>query len=337
MVTALAFIFVFGLLTLVHEVGHFTVAKLAGIRVEEFGIGFGTPVITTRRGDTLYSLRILPLGGFVKMSGEDAPVPDDEKAFNNKPVLSRLAVIAAGPFMNFILAIFLFAIIFFFVGIPERAPLVGAVLEGTPAAEAGLAAGDRVLSINGERIETWEEMVESIQGSGAKTIEISAARQDKIITVELMPEIDPETGVGYIGVQRDVHRYRFLASLYYGFVQTVGILVFIIARIAEMVTGQIAPEIAGPVGIVQAVGEVARTGVLNLLYLAAILSINIALCNLFPIPMLDGGQLLFLGLEAARGKPLEPEQEGFFRFVGILFLLFLLVIVTYRDISRLIL
>jgi len=336
-VTALAFIFTFGLLTIAHEVGHFTVAKLAGIRVEEFGIGFGPSVVTAWRGETLYSLRLLPLGGFVKMSGEDAPVPDDDRAFNNKPVLCRLAVIAAGPFMNLLLAILLFALIFFLVGIPERAPLVGAVLEGSPAAEAGLAAGDRVLSINGEEVASWEEMVAAIQDSGTEVIAVRFARQGEIITVELRPEIDPDSGIGYIGIQRGMRRYRILTSLYYGFVQTVAILAFIIARLGEMLTGQIAPEITGPVGIVQAVGEVVRTGLLNLLSLAAILSINIALFNLFPIPMLDGGQILFLGLEALRKKPLKPEQEGFLRFVGILFLLFLLVVVTYRDISRLLL
>jgi len=337
MVTALAFIFIFGLLTIAHELGHFTMAKLAGIRVEEFSIGFGPPVLKARRGETLYSMRLLPLGGFVKMIGEDAPVPDDEEAFNNKPVHTRLAVMAAGPFMNLLLAVFLFALIFFFVGIPEGAPLVGAVLEGSPAAEAGLAAGDRILSINGDKINSWEEMVSFIQDRGPEVLEISYARQGEVKTVVIKPEIDPETGTSYIGVQRGVARYRILPSFYYGFLQTVGILVFILARLGEMLTGQIAPEITGPVGIVQAVGQVARLGVLNVLSLAAILSVNIALFNLFPIPMLDGGQLLFLGVEALRGKPLKPEQEGFLRFIGILFLLFLLVVVTYRDISRLLL
>lgn len=337
MLTALAFIFIFGLLTIFHELGHFVVAKLVGIRVEEFGIGFGPKLVSARRGETLYSLRLLPLGGFVKMTGEENPLTNDERAFPNKPVLSRFAVIAAGPFMNFILAVLLFGMIFFLVGVPERTPLIGGVLPDSPAHEAGLKPGDRILSIEGEAVRTWEEMVTVIQKAGTRKIELKVERKGKALTVTLSPEPHPESGTPFIGVQRVIHRYHFFLSWYHGFLQTVGVLVFILMRIVEMLTGQIAPEVAGPVGIVQVVGEVARTGLLNLLSLAAILSINLALFNLFPIPMLDGGQFLFLGIESVRGKPLEPEQEGFFKFIGMLLLLLLLVTVTYRDITRLIL
>lgn len=335
MVTVLASILVFGLLTMFHEVGHFTVAKLSGIRVEEFGIGFGTQIFSRKGGETLYSLRLLPLGGFVKMSGEETPVPNDVRAYNNKSVLTRFAVIAAGPLMNFVLAVILFGLIFFISGVPERAPLVGGTIADSPAQGAGLKVGDRVLNINGEEVATWEQMALSIQESTGERIELTVARRDEVFVVELVPELDPETGVGMIGVERIIRRYHPLASIYYGFLQTVGAAVFIITMLAGMVTGHIAPELSGPLGIIQVVGEAARTGFLDVLFLAAILSINIALFNLFPIPMLDGGQLLFLAVEGIRGKPLEPEQEGFFRFLGILLLLLLFVAVTYSDVTKL--
>jgi len=337
MVTILSFVLVFGLLTMFHEVGHFIVAKLTGIRVEEFGIGFGTRLFSRKRGETLYTLRLLPLGGFVKMSGEESPVPDDARAFNNKSVLTRFAVIAAGPFMNFVLAALLFGLIFFLLGVPEKAPIAGGIIAASPAEGAGLQIGDRVLSINGEEVETWEEMAAFIQGSGGQEIQLAIARKNEILSVTLVPEPDPQTGVILIGVERIIHRHRPFLSLYYGFLQTVGAAIFILTMLAGMITGRVAPELSGPLGIIQVVGEAARTGFLDLLSLAAILSINIALFNLFPIPMLDGGQLLFLAVEGIRGKPLKPEQEGFFRFLGILLLLTLLIAVTYSDINRLLL
>ncbi|NLP18218.1 MAG: RIP metalloprotease RseP [Firmicutes bacterium] len=335
--TALAFVLVFGLLTTFHEVGHFTVAKLMGIRVEEFGIGFGTQIFSHKRGETLYSLRLLPLGGFVKMSGEDTPAPSDARSYNNKSVLTRIAVIAAGPFMNLVLAVILFGLIFFISGVPEQAPLVGGIIADSPAQGAGLQIGDEVLSINGQEVETWEQMALSIQEGAGERIRLTVARQDETFIVELRPEPDPETGINLIGVERVIRRYRPLTSVYYGFLQTVEAAIFIITMLAGMITGRIAPELSGPVGIIQTVGEAARTGFLDVLFLAAILSINIALFNFFPIPMLDGGQLLFLTVEGIRGKPLRPEQEGFFRFIGILLLLLLLVAVTYSDITRLLL
>ena len=208
MVTALAFVLVFGLLTTFHEVGHFTVDKLMGIRVEEFGIGFGTQIFSHKRGETLYSLRLFPLGGFVKMSGEDTPAPSDARSYNNKSVLTRIAVIAAGPFMNLVLAVILFGLIFFISGVPEQAPLVGGIIADSPAQGAGLQIGDEVLSINGQEVETWEQMALSIQEGAGERIRLTVARQDETFIVELRPEPDPETGINLIGVERVIRRYR---------------------------------------------------------------------------------------------------------------------------------
>lgn len=337
-VTTLAFIFVFGLLVIFHETGHFAAAKLVGIRVEEFCIGFGPKIIGAKRGETFYSVRLLPLGGFVKMTGEEGDSDvNDERSFMNKSVLSRLAVIGAGPFMNFVLAVILFAALFFIIGVPESNPLIGEVLTGSPADVAGLQTGDRVVAVAGEKVDTWEDMVAAIRSSPIESIPFQIERQGNILQLELTPKVNAETGTTYIGIQRVIYRHSFFLAWAQGFKQSVRLVTFIGRQLLSMVTGQITPDVAGPVGIYQVIGEVARTGFLNLISLAAVLSVNLALFNLFPIPMLDGGQLVFLSIEAIRGRPLAPEQEGFLKFIGILLLMFLLVTVTFRDVTRLVL
>lgn len=334
MITILAFIFVFGLLVVGHELGHYLVAKLVGIRVEEFSVGFGRPLLRWQRGETMYGIRMLPLGGFVRMTGEDGAETTDPRSFANRPVLQRMAVVLAGPVMNVVLAVVLFGMVFFMVGVPSPEPVLGGIMPQSPAAEAGLEAGDLVVAVDGNQIDSWEDLARNIRENQDRPLELEVQREERTLMAEVTPEVDESTGFPVIGIERDMRSMSALASLGEGLRQTVDFTYFILATLVQMVTGQVPADVAGPVGIAQIVGEVARTGLVNLLTLAAVLSINLAIFNLFPIPVLDGGQILFLALEGLRGRPLDPDQEGYFRYIGIFLLLLLLVAVTLRDIAR---
>ncbi len=334
MITILAFIFVFGLLVVGHELGHYLVAKLVGIKVEEFSVGFGRPLLRWQRGETMYGVRMLPLGGFVRMTGEDGAASTDPRSFANRPVVQRMAVVVAGPVMNVVLAVILFGLVFFMVGAPSPEPVLGGIMPQSPAAEAGLEAGDRVVAVDNKPVNSWEDLAYSIRQNEDQALELEVQREAQTLEVEVTPVPEDSTGVPVIGIERKMTSMSVLASLGEGLSQTVDFTLFILATLVEMVTGQVPADVAGPVGIAQIVGEVARTGMVNLLTLAAVLSINLAIFNLFPIPVLDGGQILFLALEGVRGKPLDPDQEGYFRYIGIFLLLLLLVAVTLRDIAR---
>jgi regulator of sigma E protease len=334
--TALAFIFVLGLLVIFHELGHFVMAKKTGVLVEEFGIGFGPKLMSRDFGETVYSIRLFPLGGFVKMLGEgdDAGI-DSERSFRQLPSGKRLLIVGAGPVMNFLLAIVLFALIFFLVGIPVQEAEVGAVIPGSPAEDAGIRPGDKIVEIEGAPIENWNQVIEQIAPRTERNICITLKRHAKEIGVELVPELSAEGDRGVIGITRAMQTHRPIASLYYGARQTLDTTVFIVSRLVEMVIQRQPTDVAGPVGIVQIVGEAARTGFINLLSLTAILSVNLGLFNLFPIPLLDGGQIVLMAWEGLRGKRLGPDQEGAFNLIGMLLLLTLLILATYQDLRRL--
>lgn len=335
MTTALAFVFVFGLLTIFHELGHFLMAKRLGILVEEFGVGFGPELLSRRWGETRYSLRLFPLGGFVRMLGEEEEAVPSERSFRCQPVKNRLLVIGAGPLMNFVLAVLLFAVIFFVVGVPAKEAKIGGVVPGEPAARAGLKAGDVIISIDGRTVHTWDEVVAIVSRRAGQETEIRVLRGKEALTFSVVPRAADAGGRGVIGIQRVMQRHKPFTSLYLGARQTLGTTAFILVRLGQMIMQRVPADVAGPLGIVQAVGEVARTGFLNLLSLAALLSINLGLFNLFPIPLLDGGQLVVIGWEGLRGEPLGPEREGFLKLIGVILLLGILALATYQDLMRL--
>lgn len=334
MTTVLAFVLVFGLLTIFHELGHFLMAKKAGILVEEFGIGFGPKLWGQSWGETVYSIRLFPLGGFVKMLGEETD-SKNERSFRSQPPTKRLLVIGAGPVMNFILAALLFAFIFFLVGVPVEQAEIGAVVPESPAYKAGIKPGDVIVAIQGIPIKAWAEVPAAIATRAGKTTDITINRSGQILTVKVMPELAPDGQRGIIGIERSMKKHRPLASLYWGARQMIGTTIFIFQQVIEMIVQRQATEVAGPLGIVQVVSEVAHTGFINLLSLAAVLSVNLGLFNLFPIPMLDGGQIVLITWEAIRGKGLTPDQEGAINLIGVLLLLALLALATYQDFKRL--
>ncbi len=328
-------IIIFGLLILVHEFGHFITAKRNDVKVHEFSLGMGPTILGMKKGETVYNLRLLPLGGFVRMAGmEDQDEEDDPRGFNKKTVLQRMWIIFAGPLMNFITALILFIVAFMGVGIPSNSNVIGQVLEGQPAAEVGLQSGDRIMEINGEKVETWQDLVKIIHSNPDQRVILTINRDDQIQKVQVVPRKDAESGVGMIGIMQSWEKKGLITATSMGLQQAYEFSKLIIVSIVQMITGAIKPEVAGPVGVVSMVGEVSQFGLGSLMTFAGILSINLGLINLFPIPALDGSRLVFLGFEGLRGRPVDPAKENFIHLVGFVLLMALMVVITYQDILR---
>ena len=345
MQTFIASLIVFGLIIFVHEFGHYIVAKLAGVRVEEFALGMGPKLISTKRGDTVYSLRAFPLGGFCRMAGESgnqefSPTTIiDPGRFDQKPVLARMGVVVAGPLMNFLLAILLFSLMFTFLGIPQGyTTTIGEVRVGSPAEGVGLQPGDKIIQINDTKVNTWSEMVQIINGNAGVPLQLQVEKAGKLQTLKVTPQVDPDTKVGLIGITpRDViwQKIGLIAGLREGLSRTWEITAMTVLGLIEMIKGKVSSEgVAGPVGIIQLIGESARFGFIYLINLTALISINLGLLNLLPIPALDGSRLLFMLVEAVRGKPVNPSKENFVHLIGFVLLMALMLLVTYKDLVR---
>lgn len=335
-----AFVIVLGPTIFFHELGHFLVAKAVGVRVHEFAMGFGPVLWKRRKGDTVYSVRGLPLGGFVKLAGMDMPedeadmvADDDEGSFNNKTLGQRLAVIAAGPIMNLVLATLLFAL---YMGLVVVPPTVQVVEPQSPAAAAGLLPGDVITEVAGLKIQSIREINQIVANHQNEEIAISILREGHRLDLEITPRLDPEIdrarlGVGMVEKPRETAGRALLSGLERTYVVSRDIIL----AITRMISGKIEPDIAGPIGIFQLVGESASRGFFFVLFIAAVLSVNLGLFNFLPIPVLDGGWLILLIWEAIRGRPLEPEQKGIVQFIGLAFLLLLMLFATYKDLLRL--
>lgn len=350
MTTLVATIFVLGILIFFHELGHFLVAKKSGIRVERFSLGFPPRMIGKKIGDTEYCLSWIPLGGYVKMAGED---PDETKIegkpyeFMSKPVGIRALVIAAGPVMNFILAIFIFWGIIFFKGMQEthyESTQVGLVETGGPADEAGIKPGDMIVSINGIEVTTFRDMAQIIYQQVEKPIEVKWLREGEEFTARITTFKDrvldekgemQEVGKIGIGPSYTTIKVGFFQSL----AEAVGTVIFILVETIKFLVGFITGTssiklLGGPVFIAKAAGEAAKSGFVYLLSLMGILSVNLALINILPIPVLDGGHLLFLGIEKIKGSPLSLKQRATMQQIGLAFLILLIMFITYNDFLR---
>jgi len=336
--TAAATIFVFGLLVLVHELGHFFTAKIVGMRVDEFAIGFGPKIVSYQYGETLYSLRIIPLGGFNKIAGMDPDEEQDQYSFNAKSIPARMLVIVAGATMNFVLAVLLFMVIFLSAGIdtPSAQPIIGNVLADKPAAQAGLVVGDRIVAVNDIEIRSWQQFVNIVQVNANNELTLRYQRQGKMRVVTVVPAYDEKVNRGVIGImpQLDKMHPGFVEAVSLSFKQTYMVADSMVVGIVQMVTGKIAAEVAGPIGVAQMAGEVAKLGLIPLLQFAAFLSINLGLINLLPIPALDGGHLVTLAVEGIRGKALNKNHQQFIQMIGFTLLMLLFLVATYKDIVR---
>jgi regulator of sigma E protease len=349
MTTILATIFVLGVLIFIHELGHFLIAKWARIRVEKFSLGFPPFVITRRVGETQYCLGAIPLGGFVKMAGEN---PDEETTgepyeFMSKRVHVRAAVIAAGPVMNFILAwLILWGILFFrgeAITEPDP-PRIGIVSPGSPAEKAGLQIDDLITSINSVPVTSFTEMALLISQQVEKPITVTWIRNGQEMSATVTTAADRiynEKGekipVGKLGVAREYsfRRLGFFEAAGRGFLEVIGFVKLLVKFVYDLIAMNVSAKmIGGPVFIAQVAGEMAELGFSALLRFMAFLSVNLAVLNVLPIPVLDGGHLVFLLIERIKGSPLTVNQRMVAQQIGLVFLLLVIVLVTYNDIVR---
>ncbi|SDY90767.1 RIP metalloprotease RseP [Tindallia californiensis] len=329
MTTTIVAIFVFGLLVFFHELGHFAVAKFVGIKVYEFAIGMGPKVVHITKAETLYSIRALPIGGFVRMEGEDEE-SSTENSFSQKTVKERISVILAGPVMNFILGFLCFFLIFLSIGVPSTQ--ISEVIKDSPAYNAGIQSDDHIQRIQGNQITSWEQLVGKISASKGEAMVLEVVRGDEKLYFEVNPEIDEDTGRAMIGIipGSEISISGALVNSYH---QTIFIFTEILNFLQQLIRGQAdTANVAGPVGIISLVGEASRSGWIDVVGLAGLISINLGIMNLLPIPALDGSRIIFLILEGIRGKPINPEKEALVHMIGITLLMMLMMIITYKDI-----
>lgn len=341
LISAIAIVFVFGLLVLVHEFGHFITAKKTGMRVDEFAIGFGPKIWSTRRGETVYSIRSIPLGGFNKIAGMEKGMDEDagDRAYWARPVWARMIVILAGSFMNFVLPFVIFAGIFFFNGIqtPINEPVLGQVMEGKAASQAGLKMGDKIVSINGQPVDSWTDFVQKVQHEDGKVLSVEFIRDDETMKTSVVPKYDEQAKRALIGVTAPVQTQNvgFVDSIILALSTVVNIVYQMYSALIGMITGSVSAELSGPVGVAQMTSQAAHLGIVPLLQFAALLSLNLGIINLLPIPALDGGHFIVLLVEALRGKPIEAKYVRVVQMAGIILLLSLMFFATAQDIGRL--
>lgn len=361
---ALPFLFVLTVVVFFHELGHFLVARWCGVRVLTFSVGFGPELLGfTDRHGTRWKIALIPLGGFVKFFGDEnaASVPDQaalsqmseserRESFFHKSVAQRAAVVAAGPIANFLLAILIFASVFAIYGKQIATARIDSIQPDSAAAASGLRPGDLVVAINGRPIESFGDMQRIVSTSAGQTLEITVDRGGALVTVKAVPalrEVKDNFGnvhrIGILGVTRsnaagDIRTQPVgpLAALRLGTEETWFVIERTMSYIAGVIVGrEKADQLGGPIRIAQVSGQVASVGFVALIHLAAVLSVSIGLINLFPVPLLDGGHLLFYGIEAARGRPLsERAQEMGFR-IGLAIVLMLMIFATFNDILHL--
>lgn len=340
-----------GILIFVHELGHFLFAKLLGVKVLKFSLGFGPKVIGKTFGETEYRLSLIPLGGYVKMLGEEPgeELQESEKtrAYNYQPIWKRFAIVFSGPVFNICFAV----LIFFFVfinGVPYLLPEIGEINSDSPAVHKGLLKGDNIVEINGTAINKWDDMTSIIHNSPGKELKIKIRRDSSVFDIVITPEkkavkdiFGQEKVVGLIGIapsgETSIKRENLSGALSLSVTKTVEITILTFVSIVKLIQRIIPAEtIGGPILIFQMAGQQASQGALNFFTFMALLSINLGVLNLLPIPILDGGHLMFLGLEAVRKKPLSEKFIMNAQKVGLAMLITLMVFAFYNDIMRLV-
>ncbi len=354
-VTIIIFILILGLLVFVHELGHFIMARKTGMPVEEFGIGFPPRIWSFKKGETLYSLNLIPLGGFVKITGENGEDKNNENAFQNKTVWQRFVVLIAGVVMNVLLA-FVVLSIGFMVGLPsvvddtlpsnarvsnEQLQIIE-VVSDSPAEMAELELGDVVLSINGQSILSSSDLQKIVAASEGNDLDVVILRGSKELSVSVTPQLNEDTDKYMIGVgitDTAIVSYPWYQAIWEGFVAT-GLLLWQIISIFGLILfnlftkGSLIADISGPLGIAVMTGQVVDLGYSYVLQFIAMLSLNLAIINIIPFPALDGGKIFFLLIEKIKGSPINQKVENLIHNFGFLILILLIVVVTYRDVLK---
>lgn len=325
-------IVIFFLLILVHEFGHYIVAKKSGTHVYEFAIGMGPLIRSFEKKGTRYSLRLIPIGGYVRLEGEDEET-ESPTGFSHQPPWKKFLILFAGAFMNFLLAWVVFFLLFSILG--EATTEIDQIIPESAAEVHGFQSGDRIIEFQGVAIETWDHLSNAIKETTAnQPVSVTLLRNGSETSLSLQMG-EGENGHGYLGIipKRGFDFWFSLRSSWLYFWQGMGLLV---GFFRELIQGKVgADAVAGPIGIVTMIGEASQYGWLALLNLAGLISINLGFVNLLPIPALDGGRILFVLVEAIRRKPIPPEKEGWIHFVGFALMLGLLILITYQDLLRL--
>ncbi len=347
MLTALYTVIVFCLIIAIHEFGHFALAKLTGVTVHEFSIGMGPKLFSFSSKRTAYSLRLLPIGGYVKLEGEDEE-SDDVNAFCNKKPWQRLLVLFAGAFMNFLLG-FCFFVILFASSDGITTNTVGSVLEGSAFELSGIEKDDVIIRMEGENydsnIKDYNDISYFIMKNENQTARITFERNGKTFTKNIKPGMIKEYQREMFGFQPKVVSPNFSNVIVASLRQSKFVIKVVISSFADLIRGRVAlSNMSGPVGIVSEIGAAAKEGmernvlqsILNVMSLAALISINLGVVNLLPLPALDGGRILFILIEVIRRKPIDREKEGVFHFIGFALLILLMAAITFSDIGRLI-
>ena len=348
----LAAVVVLGFLIVVHEFGHFIVAKRSGVGVLKFSVGFGPRLFGRTVNGTEYVLSAIPLGGYVKMVGED---PDSTEAvdprisFSHQSVWKRVAIVTAGPIFNLLFAFVAFTLVLAIYGqrVPSDIAKVGGVMSGMPAAQAGLQVGDIVTAVDGKPIASWDELSNAIRASEGRTVAMTVQRSGETLTIEITPQAKEDKtiygeviGQAYvIGIERGFEEARVgpIEAIGAGAKQTVWWMQTLIMSVVKIVQGKIpARDIGGPILIVQAAGQQAQVGLESLLLFMAVISINLGILNLLPIPILDGGHLLFFLVEGVMRRPLDIRHREIMQQVGLVILIGLMAFAFYNDILRVI-
>jgi regulator of sigma E protease len=338
-----SFLVIFTFIALVHELGHFHWAKRAGIRVIEFGFGFGPRLIAWQKNDTTYSLNLIPILAFVRIAGEGEDKDDlatpIEQRYQSKTVGQKFMAIVSGPLMNLAAAFVVLALLFLFSGVPSGVSTeIGSVIKNSPADLAGLRPGDRLLLINGAKYDQMEKAISFIHQSRGQQLILVVQRGDNTVRLSATPKYDPRHKVSLLGFSpRPVYkRINPLAAIFQALTQTGGMVLLTLAIIWQLIIGAASlRDLAGPIGIAQITGRYAESGLISLVYFTAFISVNVGVLNLLPIPALDGGRLVFILIEWLRRKPVDQKLEMGINQWGFIALLALMALVSFNDILRL--
>lgn len=343
LINVISFLIIFTLIALTHEFGHYFLAKRAGIRVFEFGIGFGPRLFAFSKFGTIFSLNLIPILAFVRIAGEgedkeDISCPDNEK-YTFKTPFQKLKTLSAGPFMNILSALVILILLFLFTGIPSGVSNeIGAITKNSPAEKAGLKVGDKLFAINEKTFPKMADAIDFIHKNANKSLTLTIKRGQKTFQAKATPIFNKELNVGLLGFspKPTYQRVNPLIAVYHGFAQTLSMIIITLYILGQLILGRISfAALAGPIGLAQITGRYAQSGLISLIWFFSFISVNIGVLNLLPIPALDGGRLVFVLLEWIRKKPINQKLELKINQWGLAALLALMALVSINDILRL--